>query len=80
LVDDKPIQFVVTAIGPTGVFWLGKPGSAGLRTLVPREQAEEFPTIAEAQQAIKEMPAAFKLAGVHFAIELSGDFRRAPAN
>jgi hypothetical protein len=75
LIEDKPIQFVVSATGPSGIFWLSKPGIAGLRSLVTRDCADEFSTVADAQQAIKDMPRAFKLARVSFAIELSGDFR-----
>ena len=70
--DVKPIQFVVTGTGPGGIYWLSKPSSTGLRTLVPRERADEFTTVAEAQLAIDGMPRAFRLAGVSFAIELAG--------
>jgi hypothetical protein len=73
--EAKPIQFVVTAIGPNGIFWLSRACTAGLRTLVARDQADQFPTIADAQLAIKEMPRGYRLAGVSFAIELSGDIR-----
>ncbi len=72
MADVKPIHFVVTATGPGGIYWLSKPTAAGLRTLVTRDRADEFPTVADAQSAIKQMPSAFRLAGVSFAIELAG--------
>jgi hypothetical protein len=75
LIEDKPFHFVVTATGPSGVFWLSKPGVTGVRTLVVREQADEFSTVADAQRAIVDMPRAFTTARVSFAIELAGDFR-----
>jgi hypothetical protein len=73
----KPFQFVVTATGPNGLFWLSRARASGLRTLVVRDQADEFSTVADAQVAIKQMPRAFRLAGVSFAIELSSDSRAA---
>ncbi len=77
MADSLPIQFVVSATGPSGVFWLGNPSSLGLRTLVAREEAEVFSSVEAAETAIKKMPKGYKVARVHFAIELSGDLRRA---
>jgi hypothetical protein len=69
----ESLRFVVSATGPTGVFWLGKPSEVGLRTLVARDQADVFPTLEDAQSVIKTMPAGFKLASISFAIELAGE-------
>jgi len=65
------IRFVVSATGQNGIFWLSKPSNVGLRTLVTRDQADQFPTIEEAQRAIDDMPKGYKLARISFAIELS---------
>jgi len=73
--DSKPIQFLVTATGANGVFWLSKPSEIGLRTLVARDQAELFPSIEAAEHAIKRMPKGYKLARVSFAIELAAEVR-----
>jgi len=75
--DFPPIQFVVSATGQSGVFWLSKPSSLGLRTLVSREEAELLLSAAAAERAIKKMAKGYKPAHVQFAIELSGDLRRA---
>jgi hypothetical protein len=75
--DFPPIQFVVSATSPSGVFWLSRPSSLGLRTLVACEKAEDFSSFEAAERAIKKMPKGYKLAQVHFGIELSGDLRRA---
>ena len=68
-------MFVVTATGPTGVFWLSKPSELALRTLVARNQAEIFPTLEEAELAIKRMPEGYKFAGVSFGIALACELR-----
>ena len=68
-------MFVVSAIGPNGVFWLSKPGEFGLRTLVGRDRADIFPTIEYAECAIQAMPTGYKLARISFAIELAGELR-----
>jgi hypothetical protein len=73
------IQFVVSANGPYGVFWLSKLSEIGLRTLVTRDQADVFPTIEDAQRAITTMPQGYKLAKISFAIELAGELRAARA-
>jgi hypothetical protein len=73
------MQFIVTATGPNGVYWLSKPSEFGLRTLVARQQADRFPTLEAAEHAIKEMPTGYKLARISFAIDLCGDLRVAPA-
>ncbi|HXY32588.1 MAG TPA: hypothetical protein VEI07_00080 [Planctomycetaceae bacterium] len=65
-------RFVVSATGQYGVFWLGKPSEIGLRTLVPRDQADVFPTLEEAKRAIKTMPEGYQLAKISFAVELAG--------
>jgi hypothetical protein len=65
-------MFVVTAIGPNGVFWLSEPSEIGLRTLVSRDQAEVFPTHDAAERAIQEMPTGYKFARVSFATTLAG--------
>jgi hypothetical protein len=65
-------QFIVSAKGPYGVFWLGEPSALGLRTLVTRDLAQLFPTVEEAQSAIDKMASGYKLAGVSFAVEDSG--------
>jgi hypothetical protein len=70
-------MFVVTATGPTGVFWLSKPSELGLRTLVARNLAEIFPTLEEAEVAIKQMPEGYKFAGVSFGIALAVDLAAA---
>jgi hypothetical protein len=72
------IQFVVSAKGPNGIFWLSKPANIGLRTLVTRDQADQFSTIEEAQRAIDAMPKGYKLARIRFAIELSVESRVTP--
>jgi hypothetical protein len=77
MADFPHIQFVVSATGPSGVFWLSKQSSLGLRTLVSREEADLFSSVEAAERAITKMPKGYKLAHVRFAIELSGDLRRA---
>ena len=72
-------MFVVTATGPTGVYWLSKPSDIGLRRLVAWDQAELFPTFEDAELAIKKMPEGYKFAGISFAIELSGELHAARA-
>jgi hypothetical protein len=72
------MRFVVCATGPNGFFWLSKSSDLGLRTLVTRDQAEQFPTIEEAQRAIDGMPKGYKLARISFAIELSVESRVTP--
>jgi hypothetical protein len=72
------IRFVVCATGPNGIFWLSKPSEIALRTLVIRDQADQFPTIEEAQRAIDDMPKGYKLARISFAIELSVESRITP--
>jgi hypothetical protein len=74
------VQFVVSATGPNGVFWLSKPSEIGLRTLVERDRAYVFSTIEDAQRAIEKMPKGYKLARISFAIELGGELRPAPDN
>lgn len=69
MAESRPIQFVVCATGPCGVFWLSKPSNFGLRTIVARDQAELFPTVEAAKRAIKRMPKGYRLARVAFAIE-----------
>jgi hypothetical protein len=72
--DHAANMFVVSAVGPTGVFWLSEPARHGLRTLVKHNQADHFPTVEAAQSAINKMPTGYKLARVSFEIELSGLF------
>jgi len=74
----ESIGFVVSATGPNGIFWLSKLSHVGLRTLVMRDQADQFPTIEEAQRAIDGMPKGYKLARMSFAIELSVESRVTP--
>ena len=77
LPDFQRVQFVVTATGPTGAFWLSKLNDIGLRTLVTRDQAFAFASVEDAQRAIKAMPEGYKLARISFAIELSDELRAA---
>jgi hypothetical protein len=49
-----------------------------LRTLVARDQADTFSTVDDAQLAIDAMPKGYKLARIHFAIELSAESRVTP--
>ena len=72
------MRFVVSATGPNGIFWLSKPENIGLRTLVTRDQADQFSTIEEAQRAIDAMPKGYKLARIRFAIELAVESRVTP--
>jgi len=72
--DHVANMFVVSAVGPTGVFWLSEPAHHGLRTLVIRNQADHFPTLEAARSAINKMATGYKLARVSFEIELSGLF------
>ena len=72
---DEETLFVVSARGPTGIFWLSEPSPYGLRTLVTRDEAAIFATIEGAQSAIDKMSKGYQLARVSFAIELS-DARR----
>jgi hypothetical protein len=72
---DEETQFVVSAKGPTGIFWLSEPSSYGMRTLVTRDEAATFPTVEEAQSAIDNMSKGYQLARISFAIELSAALR-----
>jgi hypothetical protein len=55
------MPFVVKAVGRTGtVCWLNAATETGLRTLATRENADIFPTIVDAHDAIAKMPRAFE--------------------
>lgn len=62
-------QFVVRATSTAGKYWLSELNDKGLRSLVPRERAAVFQTITDAALAIDEMPQAFRIAGITFAVE-----------
>ena len=49
---------------------------AGFRTLETRERADVFPTVKDAHDAIDKLPQAFGEAGLIFAVEMVGRFRR----
>lgn len=63
---------VVKLTGRTGfVCWLSTPNAKGFRTLAPREHADVFQTIEDAQAAIAKLPRAFEDAGLLFSVEVT---------